>query len=997
MVVTTVGARLALENRAGFATEADAAIAKIDQITAAAGKMDAALAASMAKMKETAVAAKETAAASAPIVSNVGKSAVADQAALDAAAVAEAEKAKRAATDATVVQEEKAIAKRKSGIESLASNPAIKTLSTWGMGGLALGTYETVKSYAKFNALVTQSAIDAGAKAKDLPYISQQVLDISRQTGVAANDVANSFYRVQSALSGTHATLKEVVATTKDAAKLDVLFNIPKGIATEQTSRVMGAMMYSQLPGATNPKQIMALINSAVGRGDIRGQDMIAALGKLLPAAATYKLNAADTLGWVDTLTKSGMQGSQAGTLIAHSLQQLAVPSEQGNKAEQMLGINGGDLQRIMRTPGEGVPQAVAYLKQAMSKFNPTASFPVFAHNAQGYQSAMAQLQAWGVLNPGGNVDQTTLDTYKKLKITVPDALNQNTVEAFVNGNMTQDQKDQVQNALIAKTFGGAKGALPMLALMRDPNAYQTLVNSIKQGATPAALAESMRLAMNTPQRQMQIAQANVAATGIEVGKVLTPAATEFLRVLGQVASYLANHKDVLYGIMAGLTAVVGTAVGVEVYSRLMKIADGLKSIAGSASNVVAKLTGGRIGTLASASSSDTMMAAAETQMTAAETMQVAADTMLTASELGGAGKGLTAAEQIPGRLASSATTIVEGGAAGAAGAGAGGAEAAGGGFFAGLGGSMATAGAAIAPWAAALAVPLAAAAAGIGLGLFLQRDHSNAMVRASDGQMVSPSVGGGRGGGSSVFVYDYLHSPATVSPGGKRGHPHADSQINALLAQLGTGMHGHLGDNPFGNWQHHVEHHSSVPRWSWHPLHPYHPLNSKNGIHGAGGWHNASQAGFKWEAQQLNALRKIPNIDMTRGDSRSVQAAIKQTSAANKLEQVASQFGTAAQKHQVAGAIAERGAQLLKEASQKLHEAQAELLKAGNKHTEAANKLRDAAKGHADAAKQLSDSASKMEAAADKLGNTKIQAAIDVTALAAGLTANKASTLARG
>ena len=212
---------------------------------------------------------------------------------------------------------------------------------------------------------------------------------------------------------------------------------------------------------------------------------------------------------------------------------------------------------------------------------------------------------------------------------------------------------------MLTKIFGGAKSASPMLALMADPDKYQALVNSISAGATPQALAESMRLAMNTPARQMQIAKQNLEVTGMQLGQDLTPAATEFLRILGQTAKLLGEHPNVLMGLAAAVGGLVSAAVAIEG----IHFVAGIFTAIGKLGRMLG-LGGGVVGDTAIETAAGTMETAAGTMMTAAETMMAAADR----GALGGAASAAESAAKAGAEdAASAAAGTGEAAAAGAA------------------------------------------------------------------------------------------------------------------------------------------------------------------------------------------------------------------------------------------------------------------------------------------------------------------------------------------
>ena len=621
MPAEIVGAALELAGREAFVAEATAAADAIDGITVAAERASAAIDAiggSLAVARDASIATAGSTAAVTDLTAAEGGAAGA--VAARTAAVEEGTTAATASTTA-VRAATKAVAEHESALSKLASNPVISKTATWGTGGLLLGAYETVKQYTNFNKLVTQSAVDAGTPTKYLPMLQKNMIGLAREYGMNINDIANGWYRVASSAAGTHQTMKQQLRTLKDTVALQTLLNTPSGVASDTSSRIISNLMYTKLPGATNPDQIMALINSAVGKGDIRGADMVSAIGKFLPAAKALGASAPSMLAWVDLLTKESMPGSQAGTLIAHSVQQLANPTELGQKAEQMIGIDPSTLKNLVRDKGIGA--AASYLKNSMTQFNPTSYYPKFGNNPAGPQSALAQLTAWGILDP---TEQSE----------------------WMNGTLTANQKRDVEKALTSKIFGGAKSALPMLALMNSPQAYMELQNAITSDATPQALAAHLKTALNTPGRQMQIDLQNIKMTGLQIGQEITPAVLKGLGAFKDVAIYLADHATVLESLLEALTTFVGAAIGVEAYSKIMKVASGLKdivsTITGGLSSATSKLSGvGRAAESAGTGavttmSSEEVFASAVTEFSAAVT-RFAGESAV--SGAGGAGSGL--------------------------------------------------------------------------------------------------------------------------------------------------------------------------------------------------------------------------------------------------------------------------------------------------------------------------------------------------------------------
>src|ERR1035437_948961 len=607
MTIKDVGARLVISGGPEYVTEMDAASASTAKLTAqlqaaavAATELEASVSRTAAGADVAAVSTGTAAAATAKGTSAAEAAAVASGGVIlssnaEAGARTAAADATAKATAVTVVDNQArqdailAVGSAAAAVEmhsaavarntkTLAQNNVVKKVAFFGTGALAVAAYESIKSYSKFNQLVTQSAVDAGMAQKNVASAQKQLLADVRATGISANDTANSLYRVQSSLSGTaQGGFANVMKTTQDALKLDVLFNVPAGAQTEQTARIMGAMMNAQMPGAKTPDQIMALMNSAVGRGDIRGGDMIGMMGQLLATGKFTGAKAPDIVAWADVLTKLGMQGSRAGTLINHSLQQLTTgSSEQAQKALVSIGIQPGQMSKIITT--QGLPTAIQTLIGAIETGGQSAGkdFPSTVvggkRYAAGQASASAQQDAWLLADP-------------------------KTMADWRAGTASPQELPNIYAGVLSKMFGAAKSAAPVLALAADPAYLAKLATDIQNHATPAELQKSYDIALHTAARQQAIAKGGVQSMEVQAGQFMTGGATEGMREFGKVAGYLGQHAGLLQGLMISMTGLVAAAVGVVAVEKIGKIASGIRDIGLAAENFAFQITKGAIGT----------------------------------------------------------------------------------------------------------------------------------------------------------------------------------------------------------------------------------------------------------------------------------------------------------------------------------------------------------------------------------------------------------------
>ena len=930
MAVEDVGARLVLTGRTEFVAgmdEAAASTREFQKALSGVARTSLNLDRRLASLQATTAATKD--------VTKATTDAIGVE---DAAAAASGRRTGASRVEQQAIRDTtKAAEDHVSKLEQLAKNPIIAKGALFGGGALAVGAYEAVKQYTNFNKLVTQSAVDAGVKVGNLKEVQKSLIDLSGQYGVTLNDAANTWYRIASSAAGTHATMKQMKEYTKDALKLDVLFNIPKGAQTEATSRIMGAMMNANLPGAETPAKIMALMNAGVGHGDIRGADMVSALGKATSAASFTGVRAVDVVSWIDTLTKLGMNGSQAGTLINHSMQQLTTgSSEQAQKALLSVGIDPGQMSKITTT--QGLPAAINFLMSTIKKGGNTAGsyFPSYNGNAMGQASASAQQDAWLLADP------KTMADWRSGK------------------GVSDSEAHTILAGFLSKMFGAAKSASPLLALASDPQKLADLTASIQKAASPEALKQSMQTAMNTPGRQMDIARQNVTNAFVTAGQELTPMAATGMNVLKDIASYFVSHKDALVAVMGAIGSFVIIAGGVAVADRIRKavgyVGDlfGILGNAGSAgSSVLAKVTGGALGTAKTVAglAPEEIFAGAVTEFAAA-VQEFAAG-----SALGGGG--------VPGVVKTVVSTLLP--TAGGAVAGTAGGAVAGtvGGVAAadalGTGTTLAavgTSGAEVAGATMGASFLVAAAPFLAGLAVFVQGEAAKADA------WKHPSIGpDGKNYYSAQALAFYQANgsfpdqpkPAPV-PLGPNGLPASNTQTNPGgwspslrgFAPLPGNNMGLLGDN-----------------YRDPGLNP----NAPSPVN----WANGVNTGFMWQSSVPGVNRLYQNLaysaagympNSTNQARGSTEMASTQTWAANQ--------GFAGASNQLGLAKGDLAA-----AAKDHKDAAKETGKAAQKSSDAAKKHEDSAAKHTLAAEQLFTASQAVAKAATALGSTTIKATI--------------------
>jgi hypothetical protein len=445
-----------------------------------------------------------------------------------------------------------------SKLEALGT-PAIMKAATWtvlGAGGLA---YEGIKQYMNFNKLITQTVTQAGVAPSNMGFLSQTAENISKLTGVKLDDVANSLYRVASGTAswndGLGATKKQLADITTSVTKLQVLGNVPAGAASEQAARVIVALVNSNLKGVgTNPAAAAALINAAVGSGDMRLNDLVPGIGRgVLQSAKANGMSAKDMLSWIALQTSMGTTANVAGNYVKTGINLLANPSAQGVLAEAMIGIKPGEMQGLISSKG-GLQAAVAAFNAAVQHFNPSTSFVGYRTNignprpgGTGEQAAINKLETWAV----GEMPAAVLKQWQH-------------GGSAASGGLTAANQQWITDLILTKAFGGSKQFATIAAITKNPQLLAGIETSIGNKSSQAYYNSSYAIAENTPSQRFDKAMAALTVDLVKAGKVMYPAVIKVVDGLVWFVGKILSWKPALYEIGVALTAIVGFAALVK-------------------------------------------------------------------------------------------------------------------------------------------------------------------------------------------------------------------------------------------------------------------------------------------------------------------------------------------------------------------------------------------------------------------------------------------------
>ena len=431
---------------------------------------------------------------------------------------------------------------------SKAGNPAFMKVAGWA-GVDAVGVaYESVKKFMSFNSKLTQSVTQAGVPLKNMSQISAGILDISRQTGQSANDLADAFYRVASATAGSKTSVKDMLTYTKAIAQFNILGNIPQGVQSENSARVVMAAVNAQLRGTRGTgkaavDKIVASLNAIIGTGDIRASDLLAGFGRgYLAVGKANNLSMADMGAAIDTLTQLGTGGAAAGTMAQRAIQMMFSPTTQGAKGLAMVGLKYDSLRKA-ETSG-GLPAALKMLSDHLKKFD-VFNYPKYK-GASGRQGAINQLEEWFQ----GQLPQKFIDQWSKGMAS--------------KGGLSDADQRQIMTMMLSKMYGGSRSSATMMNLLFDLPRLTANYQNIQAHSTQAYLKKQEAVAGQSPAVQFRKIVANINADLIQLGKTLTPLALKIAHGFGGLVNAITKFKPLLYTLIAAVGGLATAYVAIK-------------------------------------------------------------------------------------------------------------------------------------------------------------------------------------------------------------------------------------------------------------------------------------------------------------------------------------------------------------------------------------------------------------------------------------------------
>lgn len=364
--------------------------------------------------------------------------------------------------------------------------------------------YESVKAAMNFDQQMELLHTQAGASQAQVDALKTSVLALAPTVGVGPEKLAEGLYHIAS----TGQDAKTWMDTLTQAAKLTQI-----GMADLDTvTYAMSGVMSVGMKDVHNAGDAVAFLNAAVGEGDMRMEQLAAAIGTgVLPAFKTAGLGMNDFTAAIATMADNSVPADEAATRLRMTIALLSAPSGKAVDALKAIGLSQLDASHALTNRD-------------------------------------AELAKYGI-----TVSQLAADMNK------PDGL----LVAVMNlKNHLAGLSTQAQTAVLDKAFGGGRTSGAIETLIQESGKLQ---QKYDQQGTSAERAAKMQEAWAAQQAQFKqklnelVAQLQV--WGVQIGNFLIPKIEEMVKWLSSATTWLQKHKEIAEIVAVIVGTVLVTAV----------------------------------------------------------------------------------------------------------------------------------------------------------------------------------------------------------------------------------------------------------------------------------------------------------------------------------------------------------------------------------------------------------------------------------------------------
>ena len=381
----------------------------------------------------------------------------------------------------------------------------------------AVWGYESIKWAQNYQTQLVRLRTQAGLTVTAMNAIGAAAMKNAAGLGISPTAYVTAAYHPAS----TGMSVAQTIAITNNAAKLAAIGGAP----VEDTTIGLTGIMKSYGFGAGQTTKTAAILNAAVGAGNMRFSDLNSALSSgIASTSKTFGISDTSFLGALAFMTDRGVPASQAGTHL--------------RMAESLMGAPSAEATKLLTAAGMSSTTA-ASSTSAMSQMLQTAGV------------STTQLSSALRDNSGGG------GIYNALNLLHKD---------LTAGGLSP----AMQAAMISRSFGGGKMGSTIEMMYNNVGGLGAKTQQIDKNGTQKKLLQDWNAETQTLDFQLKKLGSTVETLGTQFGTKLIPVLTAGAKALTDVLGFLSKNKEVAVGLGTAITAVLVPAIGLYLKRSLL-------------------------------------------------------------------------------------------------------------------------------------------------------------------------------------------------------------------------------------------------------------------------------------------------------------------------------------------------------------------------------------------------------------------------------------------
>jgi len=413
---------------------------------------------------------------------------------------------------------------------AVSHNKAAESLTKLGkmttLAGVAFAA-SSVHMAAGFDQAMAMIHTQAGAADEDIKKLGNQVLSLSGTVGIGPEKLATGLYHVESAGYRGKAAMDILASASKLAAIGQSDF--------EKTSQAVVGVMSSEIRGVKDAADAGALLNTTVGIGDMRMDQLAQSIATgILPKAKAAGLSFQDVGAALATLTDNVTPADEAATRLGMTFSMMSsTGTPKARKALEQVGMTSVQLANVIRS--KGLYQALVDLQTHLDKTYPPSQKLKLSLDEQ----------------------RKELGNYKdSLTASGLSVAQQGPLLEKFKAKLTESGSAAVQQSkAISDMFGGGKSSGAILTLMGEMDRFKTKTEAY---GTAASRAKQMQASWAEQQKQfsqqVKDLEAKFQVLQVRIGNFLIPK-------LQALAGFFVKHQTLAKALAAVIVSVLTVAV----------------------------------------------------------------------------------------------------------------------------------------------------------------------------------------------------------------------------------------------------------------------------------------------------------------------------------------------------------------------------------------------------------------------------------------------------